>query len=583
MYVNPEFQKLCNLTPEQVAGKTDFDIFPQKQAAAFRKNDLEVLRSGEPQTFEETALQEDGPHTSVVNKFPLRDSKGKIYAICGIVADITEHNRAEAALGQSRAMFEQLFEAAPDALLTVDDKGRILRLNARVEELFGYRREELIGQPVEILLPERFRARHPALRRKYQSDPRARLLDSGLDLYARHKDGSEFPVDISLSPLDGSLGDRTLAVVRDITLRRQTEEVLRQSEQRYRLLTESVKDYAIMLLDGQGRITAANLGAARMFGYSREEMIGQHVSVLYPFRNRDEASMELATAESTGKFEGEGLRVRKDGTQFWASIVTASFRDSQGTIACFSRVVRDITERKTAEDHARELSLRRIQAQDEERSRLSRELHDNIGSTLAALLLNLSVMKQLASKSDAAVRKPLDESLALAKKCTEDVRTLAYLLHPTMLDELGLLAGMEWYLAKYSQLTGVKVRRSFPARLSRLRKKLEVSLFIIVQQALLNIHFHSGSPEADVSIELAGEALILKIRDRGKGMPKGVRPGLGIGGMQERARLFGGKLDITSNPAGTTVTVTVPLPADIGSEPDPIPTKKHLKGRLPVS
>ncbi|HEV2245616.1 MAG TPA: PAS domain S-box protein, partial [Terriglobia bacterium] len=251
VYVNPEFQKLCNLTPEQVAGKTDFEIFPQKQAAAFRKNDLEVLRSGEPQTFEETALQEDGPHASVVNKFPLRDSKGKIYAICGIVADITEHNRAEAALGQSRAMFEQLFEAAPDALLTVDDKGRILRVNAQVEALFGYRREELIGQPVEILIPERFRARHPALRRKYQSDPRTRLLDSGLALYARRKDGSEFPVDISLSPLDGSLGDRTLGVVRDITLRRQTEEVLRQSEQRYRLLTESVKDYAIMLLDRQ--------------------------------------------------------------------------------------------------------------------------------------------------------------------------------------------------------------------------------------------------------------------------------------------------------------------------------------------
>lgn len=329
MYVNPEFQRLCNLTPEEVAGKTDFEIFPQKQAAAFRKNDLEVLRSGESQTFEETALQEDGPHASVVNKFPLRDSKGKIYAICGIVADITEH--------------------------------------------------------------------------------------------------------------------------------------------------------------------------------------------------------------------------------------------------------------KTAEEHARELSLRRIQAQDEERSRISRELHDNIGSTLAALLLNLSVMKQLASKSDAAVRKPLDESLALAKKCTEDVRTLAYLLHPTMLDELGLVAGLEWYLSKYRQLTGVKVRRSFPARLSRLPKKLEVSLFNIVQQALLNIHFHSGSPEADVSIELTGEALILKVRDQGKGMPKGVRPGLGIGGMQERARLFGGKLDITSNPAGTTVTVTVPLPADIGSHSAPIPSKKHLKGRLPVS
>lgn len=330
LYVNPEFQKLCHLAPAEVAGKTDYEIFPKEQAAAFRKNDLEVLRSGEPQTFEETALHEDGLHASVVNKFPLRDSKGKIYAICGIVADITE--------------------------------------------------------------------------------------------------------------------------------------------------------------------------------------------------------------------------------------------------------------RKTAEEHARELSLRRIQAQDEERSRISRELHDNIGSTLAALLLNLSVMKRLESKCDPAVRKPLGESLALARQCTEDVRTLAYLLHPTMLDELGLLAGLEWYLGKYRQLTGVEVRRRFPARLSRLPRELEISLFNIVQQALLNIHFHSGSPEADVSIELNGEMLTLKIQDRGKGMPKGARPGLGIGGMQERARQFGGKLNITSNSAGTTVTVTVPLSTtEDGGLNAPIPGKKNFKGRLPAS
>lgn len=583
LYVNPEFQKLCGLSPAQVTGKTDFEIFPHKQAAAFRKNDLEVLRSGKPQTFEETALQEDGPHTSVVNKFPLLEPTGKIYAICGIVTDITERQRAETALRQSRAMFEQLFEAAPDALLTVDQNGRILRVNAQTEAMFGYGRKELTGRPVEVLLPERYRASHPALRRKYQSDPRTRRLDSGLALYARRKDGSEFPVDISLSSLGGSLGERTLAVVRDITLRKQTEEVLRQSEQRYRLLTESVKDSAIMLLDREGRITAVNIGAGQMFGYSREEMIGQHVAMLYPSRNRDEAARELATAESTGKFEGESLRVRKEGTQFWASIVTASYRDSQGAIAGFSRVVRDITDRKTAEEHARELSMRRIQAQDEERSRISRELHDNIGSTLAALLLNLSVMKRLASKSDLAVRKPLDESLELAKKCAEDIRTVAYLLHPAILEDLGLLAGLEWYLGKYRQLSGVKVRSSFPARLSRLPKELEISLFNIVQQALLNIYFHSGSSEAEVSIELSGEILTLRIQDRGKGMPQGARPGLGIGGMQERARLFGGRFDITSNAAGTTVIVTVPLSNGSGRQKAPGPSYNNLKGRLPIS
>lgn len=576
LYANPEFQKLCDLTPAEVAGKTDSEIFPRRQAAAFRKNDLEVIRRGKPRMFEEIALQEDGPHTSVVNKFPVRDARGKIYAVCGIVTDITAQKRAEAAVVQSRAMLEQLFEAMPDALLTVDEDGRIMRVNAQAEAMFGYRRDELTGRAVEILVPERFRSRHPSLRRKHQAGPSMRLLDSGLELYARRKDGSELPVTISLSPLDGSLGEWTLAVVRDITLRKQAEDVLRQNEQRYRLLTESVKDYAIMLLDREGRIRAANVGAAQLFGYSRKELTGQHISIFYPSRDRDQVSRELATAESSGKFEAESLRVRKDGTHFWASVVTAAFRDNQGVVTCFSKVVQDITERKTEEEHARELTMRRIQAQDEERSRMSRELHDNVGSTLAALLLNLSLMKRLGSKYDPAILTPLNESLELAKQCTEEIRVVAYLLHPTILDDLGLKAGLEWYLGKYRKLSGVNVRFSFPLGLGRLPRQLEISLFSIVQQALLNIHFHSGSPEARVSIELEGKTLVLKIQDRGKGMPKSARPGLGIRGMQERVRLFGGNLEIASTSAGTTVTVTLPVAADPGSETAPPPPKRSL-------
>ena len=576
LYANPEFQKLCNMSPAEVAGKTDSEIFPRKQAAAFRKNDLEVIRRGKPRMFEEIALQEDGPHTSVVNKFPVRDARGKIYAVCGIVTDITAQKRAEAAVVQSRAMLEQLFEAMPDALLTVDEDGRIMRVNAQAEAMFGYRRDELTGQAVEILVPERFRSRHPSLRRKHQAGPSMRLLDSGLELYARRKDGSELPVTISLSPLDGSLGEWTLAVVRDITLRKQAEDVLRQNEQRYRLLTESVKDYAIMLLDREGRIRAANVGAAQLFGYSRKELTGQHISIFHPSRNRNEVSRELATAESSGKFEAESLRVRKDGTHFWASVVTAAFRDNQGVVTCFSKVVQDITERKTEEEHARELTMRRIQAQDEERSRMSRELHDNVGSTLAALLLNLSLMKRLGSKYDPAILTPLNESLELAKQCTEEIRVVAYLLHPTILDDLGLKAGLEWYLGKYRKLSGVNVRFSFPLGLGRLPRQLEISLFSIVQQALLNIYFHSGSPEARVSIELEGKTLVLKIQDRGKGMPKSARPGLGIRGMQERVRLFGGNLEIASTSAGTTVTVTLPVAADPDSETAPPPPKRSL-------
>ncbi len=181
-----------------------------------------------------------------------------------------------AKLYDPQTLFEKLFESSPDAILVSDPDGRITEANAQVEELFGYSRAELLGQRVEVLIPERFRHAHLGHRKDYGAQPRMRPMGAGLELFGRRKDGSEFPVDIMLSPVEMPGGRVVLSVIRDISEKKRAEEALRQSEQQLRLLVESVKDYAVFLLDPEGRILTWSPGEDRTLPpLSRSETVAQ--------------------------------------------------------------------------------------------------------------------------------------------------------------------------------------------------------------------------------------------------------------------------------------------------------------------
>ena len=171
-------------------------------------------------------------------------------------------------LPDSEAVYERLFESSPNAILVVDSGGRITRANPQVERLFGYTASELLGNLVEILIPERFRHVHPTHRAHFNEQPRMRPMGAGLELYGLRKDGTEFPVDIMLSPVDTPEGPVALTVIRDITESNHIAEALRESEQRFRLLVEGVRDYAIFMLDPEGKVSTWNAGAERIKGYS---------------------------------------------------------------------------------------------------------------------------------------------------------------------------------------------------------------------------------------------------------------------------------------------------------------------------
>ena len=243
----------------------------------------------------------------------------------------------------------------PDAIVIADLEGRITHVNRLVEALSGYSPEELVGRPVEQLVPEGLRSGHVQHRTAYQRSPSVRAMGTHMDIRLRRKDGSEVPVDIALSPMASDQGPLVVASVRDITERKRAEEELLRAEERFRRVVEGVKDYAIFMLDRDGNISTWTPAAERMKGYSASEILGRHFSIFYPQADLDAGKPErvLAAASAAGRNEEEGWRLRKDGSRFWANVLITAIYDQAGKLLGFAKITRDISERKRRDDRIR--------------------------------------------------------------------------------------------------------------------------------------------------------------------------------------------------------------------------------------
>lgn len=361
----------------------------------------------------------------------------------------------------------------------------------------------------------------------------------------------------------GELREANRTLLLDLADRIKVEVALRDSEAQLRAVFENALDSMVLLGDDRV-ILDANESALLLFGYTLPEMRALRWDALVSLDRQTGLHERWASFLGGGVRRGEIDVRRADGS---ARLVAYS---SRAHIQPGRHLVtlRDITDHRDAEGALRLLSLRLMSLQDEERRRIARELHDSTGQSLAALSMHLAAIVSSSAELPQQVRKSAEEALNVCDSCAADIRTISYLLHPPLLDEVGLLPALEWYVAGFSERSGVIVRKEIKQLRLPMTMELNTALFRIIQEALVNIHKHANSKDATIRLHGQDGKITLEICDSGKGIDpvrlkngRNGAHGLGVGitGMRERVRQLGGTLEIEPANPGTLIRAIFPI------------------------
>jgi PAS domain S-box-containing protein len=340
---------------------------------------------------------------------------------------------------------------------------------------------------------------------------------------------------------------------------------------------------AIFVRAANGRVTYWNQGAERLYGWTKDEALGRSTHELI----RTRFPVSLSEIEKTDRWEGELLHVKRDGSEITVASRWTTLRDRDGKFAGWLEVNTDITARRRAEDATRRLSGRLLSLQDDERRRIARELHDSLGQYLVSLKVNLDLLSGAVEQARESAL--VSECLDAVEECLSETRTISHLLHPPLLDEAGFTSAARWYVQGFAERSGIQADLEIPDDLGRLDGDVETTLFRILQEALTNVHRHSGASMARITLQVDAEQVQLQISDNGKGIPEErlhrlredySAAGVGLAGMRERVRELGGSLAINSASPGTTITVTIPVLQTAEQSPD---LKSGEESTRPVS
>jgi PAS domain S-box-containing protein len=407
----------------------------------------------------------------------------------------------------------------------------------------------------------------------------------------------------------------------NVTDRRRAEMALRETEERFRLLVQSVREYAIFFLDPLGRVVSWNNGAERLKGYRAEEILGKHLSSFYLPEDVAAGRPEriLEEAAQRGQSQDEGWRMRKDGSRFWASVVVTALRNAKGSLRGFAKVTRDMTERhgkdetlakakellelrveqrttvlgrvnlelrteiaeraraeqqlRASLDQLRALAARLQSVREEERTSIAREIHDELGQACTAIKMDLALIRRKATRRQTRLLAKVNSATQLVDGMIVTLRRIASDLRPRTLDDLGLSAALEWQAQEFESRTGIRCRITLPKEPLELDAERSTAIFRIFQESLTNVARHAHATRVDARLERVSNDLFFEVHDNGKGFDAGdikARNSLGLVGMQERAHLLNGELKLESVPgAGTSLALRIPLPTSTLPKQDP--------------
>jgi PAS domain S-box-containing protein len=459
--------------------------------------------------------------------------------------------------------FEAVVEHLEEMIVVVDRDYRYVMANQAYLNYRGAQREQIVGHLAsEILDPQMFeKAIKPKLDECLQ---RNRVVK--FELTAESPRLGVRDVLISYFPVCGPSGvERVASVTQDITERKRAHESIRQERDRAQSYLD-IADVILLALDLEGRITLINRKGCATLGREESELLGRDwfETCLPPRTHRELKAFfrMLLDGELTSL---ENPVITSSGEERMIGWRNSLLRDGEGRVIGTLSSGEDITERRQFESALRHLSGRLLHAQDEERRKVSRELHDGIGTYVSGLSLALGKMRTFLDDKNPEHQKVVTECRELIQAAAAEIRSISYLLHPPTMEEMGLGSSLEWLVRGFSSRSGITISLQLAEDIGRLKAETELTIFRVTQEALDNVYRHSGSSIAAVRLFRESEEIVLEVADEGRGMeppavgavPDGT---VGISGMRERVEELGGKFSIESVAgAGCTVRAALPL------------------------
>jgi PAS domain S-box-containing protein len=597
VYVNRPLLELWGKTLEEVVGKNFFDLqYPDETAARLQQQIQEVFATG-------SRITDETPYTSPTGSVgyyeyifsPIIGAAGTIDFVAGTTRDITVRKDSERHLKQMEARYRGLLEAAPDAVVVVDEAGAIVLLNVQAEKQFGYSRDALVGKKVKSIIPEGFAERLIADGTRTAADALAQQIGTGIELFGLRRDGTEFPIEIMLSPLDSPDGILVTAAIRDITVRKNAERHLAQMEARYRGLLEAAPD-GMVVVNHDGEIVLLNAQAEKQFGYSRDELVGKKVKSIIPegFAERLIADGTRTALEALEQQIGTGIELngrRKDGARFPIEIMLSPLESPEGVL--ITAAIRDISERK-------QLARQLHQSQKMEAvGQLTGGIAHDFNNLLTVIIGNLGLLDRLVSENEPAVKRIRTAQKAAARAADITRRLLLFSSNEELNPAVVVLGdSIQNMIEMASRALGSDIAITTgldpsvpplfvdPAALESALLNLVVNArdampkggSIIISSELLDLH--DNHPTVKSGGLKKGPHVCVRVTDTGQGMsretleracepfyttkPQGKGTGLGLAMVYGFVKQSGGIVRIYSEvDHGTTVSFYLPIRTDL--------------------
>ena len=450
------------------------------------------------------------------------------------------------ALKEGEARFASIINAATDGIITVNGEQRIVLFNPAAERMFGYRAEQLLGESLDRLIPQRFHHAHTGHVRKFgDTGVTNRRMGALGTIFGLRSDGTEFPIEASISQVEAGGQKLFTVILRDITARKLGEE----ARNRLAAIVESSDD-AIISESLDGLVVSWNAGAERVFGYSAGEMMGRPISLLLPAELQHEEPQILDLIEHGKRVaQLETVRLRKNGSRINVSLIISPIKDTEGKIIGASKIVRDITERKRLEAAV-------AAAAEEERGRIARDLHDGLGQQLGGALFLSDLLHRDLKQRDAIEAARAGQVHALVVEALEQARELARGLYPVPPEPEGLMIALQNLADRVARDRRMECTFEADSAVLVPDQTLATHLYRIAQEAVNNALKHSGAARIEVHLNREANRLELGVRDHGKGLPQEAPThGLGMRTMRQRAQLIGARLTVQNAPPGGTQVI----------------------------